>query len=112
MKQQQVYLNLAESLATLFAPMVEVVLYSARDEVLGVFNRLTNDNIAKSELTQPLRVIINKKQHAKAMIIPLEKGYYLRLIVEISLFESLQNFLQHYLLEQTRTNEAHNWQQL
>lgn len=112
MRQKKIYCTLAESLAKLFSPMAEVALFNSQDEMLCIFNRLTNETIDKIEPNIPTKLLLNKKQSAKAMIIPLEQGYYLRLIVEVHLFASLQNLLQQYLLECPKDRVANNWQQL
>ena len=113
MPPKHAYENLAESLANLFHPMAEVALYNSHDEMTHCFNRLTHDDIAKVEAKQPIKLVINKKQNAKAMFIPLKKGFYLRIIVETHLFESLQTFLHHYLLESSnKIDTALHWQQL
>ena len=112
MEQNQIYKNLAESLAHLFSPQVEVALYDFHDQMVCIFNRLTREVITKIEPAKhPVKLIINKTKQVKAMIVPLENGYYLRLLVDISLFESLQSFLQRYLLETTE-KESGDWQQI
>lgn len=114
MEQQRVYQNLAESLANLFSPTAEVALYDRHDQVIGVFNRLTRENITKIEpASLPIKLTINKTQPVKAMVIPLEDGYYLRLLVDLELFLSLQAFLQRYVLT-TVENEKKSagWQQI
>ena len=114
MKQQQVYQNLAESLANLFSPMVEVALYDRHDQEISVFNRLTREVVTKVEpAKQPIKLIINKKQVVKAMTVPLENGYYLRLLVDVDLFESLQVFLKRYLLEtEAKEGGSVDWKQI
>jgi len=111
MKQSIIYQNLAESLANLFSPMAEVALFDTDNQLVCIYNRLTNDPIPKLKPNQTIKLTINKKQIAKATTIPLEHGYYLRFIVDTSLFESLQGFLQKYLLEQPKIEETADWQQ-
>ncbi|HEX4044044.1 MAG TPA: PhzF family phenazine biosynthesis isomerase [Gammaproteobacteria bacterium] len=110
--QQQIYQQLAESLANLFAPLAEVALLDAEDGVISVFNRLTHDKIANLSAKQPTVLFINKMRQAKALKIPLEAGYALRLIVEVTFFEALQTFLNQFLIAQEKTTDAFNWQQL
>ncbi len=112
MQAQQTYQNLAESLANLFSPLVEVALLNKDDQLISVFNRLTHENIEKIIAKEVIKLTINKKQSVKAMHIPLEHGYYLRLLVETSLFEALQSLLQKFLLAPVKEAEETDWQQI
>lgn len=111
-KYYKIYQNLAESLSQLFSPMAEVALYDKNEAMLCVYNRLTHDPINQTAPNQQIKMMINKNQPAKLMIIPLEQGYYLRIIVDISAFESLATLLQHYLLKENKNEDVVEWQQL
>jgi PhzF family phenazine biosynthesis protein len=108
--QQQLYQNLAESLANLFAPMAEVALFDQTDQLICIFNRLTHEPITSLQSKEIVKLVINKQQSAKALRIPLENNYYLRIIVDTSLFESLQTLLQRYLLTPIKEADETNWQ--
>lgn len=110
-RQLEIYQTLAQSLANLFSPMVEVSLFDSGDQQVCVFNRLTTEVFDKTIPHQIAKVVINKTQKAKMIVIPLENNFYLRLIAETSLFDSLQIFLQKYLHEESVKDEIGNWQQ-
>lgn len=97
MKTEEIYQKLAESLAFLFKPMAEVALFNKQNDCLAIYNQITEDNLTLPSPYQFTKTIINKKNAAKFTCIPLEHGFYLRILVETSLFESLQVFLHHYL---------------
>jgi predicted transcriptional regulator YheO len=111
--EQTIYTNLAEALANLLAPMVEVALFKQQDELVCVFNRLTKDAVPLLMPNQVTKLLINKNQHAKALVAPLTQRYYLRLIADTALFESLQGFLQQYLITPSvKATETIHWQQV
>lgn len=110
MSQLAIYLSLAESIATLFAPMVEVVLLGAGEQLHGVFNRLTTDELPQNSAHQPIKIFINKSQQAKLIYIPLENDFTLRIIADTSLFDSLQLLLQKYLATENSKENINNWQ--
>jgi len=112
-EKQQTYQNLAQSLANLFAPMAEIALYDEHGKQLCIFNRLTQDTMPALPAHQQVELFINKKLPAKAMKIPLDNKYYLILVVETSLFTSLQTFLNQYLSNKTddnATSAKSDWQ--
>ena len=63
--KQQNYQNLAESLAKLFLPMVEVALFGANEQMVCIFNRLTNDDLPEVRAHEQIKLLINKTQQAK-----------------------------------------------
>jgi len=106
--------RLAETLSTLFYPMAEVALYDKNDQVVCLFNRLTQTSLPKGPAYEKIDVCINKNQCAKAVTIPLDDDYYLQLIVETTLLSSLKTFLNQYLCNKVETaadNSEPDWQQ-
>lgn len=111
LNQQKIYEALAESLSKLFQPMLEIALFDQDNKLIVIYNRINNNNeLPTIDPHISTKLLINKNQQAKLMIIPLESGYYLRLLVDITLFESLKSVLLHYLDEPTAINTT-NWQQ-
>lgn len=110
-EKNKIYLKLAESLANLFAPMVEVALFDKENQLIAIYNRLTHEATNICEPHQMRKLIINKNQSAKTMQIPLDEGYCLRLIVETTIFESLKTLLQQYLTKEIKNENITHWQQ-
>lgn len=110
--QEKIYQNLAQSLANLFSPMAEVSLFDKNNHQLAVFNRITHGTPTRTEPYKVSKLILNQKQQAKSLSIPLENGYYLHFIVETSLFEGLQTLLTNYLSKSLQAAEIPDWQNL
>ncbi len=110
-RQLEQYQLLAGSLSEFFSPMLEVALVDPSGAICAVYNRLTTDEVPKVDCHEATKIFINKSQQAKLIYLPLENNFQLRLIAEITLFESLQVLLQKYLRDKDTQEEVSTWQQ-
>ncbi|MGE3920044.1 MAG: PhzF family phenazine biosynthesis isomerase [Gammaproteobacteria bacterium] len=106
----KIYQNLAESIAKFLSPLVEVSLMDKNKKSLATYNRLTSEPIPSLNTNQCTLFTTHKNQSLKAMLIPLEDGYSLRMISDVSLFDYLFNILEKFLSKKEKNSAHLEWQ--
>lgn len=94
------FIKLAETLAALFEPMLQVELYRGQGEKVFEINRLHNQDVGVL-VDYDTRLIAEGGREIKAVRIPLDAHYYFLLFSDIGPFKQFHAFLGQYLKSQS-----------